>query len=266
MLQARHSRSAASATSSCSGLGSAVASRCWSSCPGFASTRETAASGCLSIHPKISVDAASAPTPASKPSGAAEMDRRTRREQVADRRRDEQRPDEVRAAALVLLPALLAVLVRPDRDVLGSVVRGELGRAQSDHRGQDGEEPAHELPRSGVELRIERTSRTATAPAPIAAATTGSSNGNFASGIRRLSAGRTAKASTSRAGPRSSGCSTFAALKPLYADSTRSVAVRQPDGAGPRRGPVHEHAVRKRHSSEADLLLGHALRIVAGRG
>src|SRR5881628_1353477 len=55
---------------------------------------------------------------------------RARRERVADRGGREQRADQVRAAALVLLRARLAVLVRADRDVLGAVVAGELGATE----------------------------------------------------------------------------------------------------------------------------------------
>ena len=60
----RHSARAASATSSCSGEGSAVTSRCCSSWPGRASAR---ASGCFSlatIQEKTSTAAATAPTAA----------------------------------------------------------------------------------------------------------------------------------------------------------------------------------------------------------
>jgi len=57
------------------------------------------------------------------------------REEISEGGGREQRTDEMRAAALVLLRALLPMLVRPDDDVLGAVVRGELGTAQRDQRG-----------------------------------------------------------------------------------------------------------------------------------
>jgi hypothetical protein len=72
---------------------------------------------------------------------------------------------------------------------------------------------------SRSELRMSLTAR---ALAPMAPATAGSSNGIFASGRRRFIAGRTANASSRRAGPRSRGCFTSAARIFLYADSTRT--------------------------------------------
>src|SRR5688572_33381468 len=59
--------------------------------------------------------------------------------------REQERPQDVRAAALVLLRTVGAVLVGADRDVLGSVVLGE-GRAAQGHRGRaDGEEGGDSL-------------------------------------------------------------------------------------------------------------------------
>src|SRR5438067_1995729 len=49
-----------------------------------------------------------------------------RRERIADRGGGEDRADQMRAAALVLLLAPLAVLVAADRDVLRAVVGGEV--------------------------------------------------------------------------------------------------------------------------------------------
>src|SRR5205085_786872 len=59
---------------------------------------------------------------------------RTRDEEIRKRRREDDRADEMAAAALVLLRAVLAVLVRADRDVLGAVVGGEVGAAQREER------------------------------------------------------------------------------------------------------------------------------------
>ena len=67
-------------------------------------------------------------------------------EHVAGGGRREQRADQVRAAALVLLRALLAVLVRPDRDVLGAVVGRELAAAQREQRRCERERAGEELP------------------------------------------------------------------------------------------------------------------------
>src|SRR5688572_28400401 len=60
---------------------------------------------------------------------AGERPQRGRRggsERAAGRRRDEQGAEDMRAVALMLPRARLAVLVAPDRDMLGSVVLGEL--------------------------------------------------------------------------------------------------------------------------------------------
>src|SRR6266536_403541 len=82
--------------------------------------------------------------------GAAQVNRRARGQDVADRRRHEQWADEMGPAALVFLPALLTVLVAPDRDVLGPVVGGQLRAAQGDRRGRS-EEHTSEL-QSRVDL------------------------------------------------------------------------------------------------------------------
>jgi hypothetical protein len=66
-------------------------------------------------------------------------------ERVPDRRRHEQRSEQVRAAALVLLRPLLTVLVRPDGDVLGTVVLGEIRPPQGDRCGADGERSGEDL-------------------------------------------------------------------------------------------------------------------------
>src|SRR5712691_556922 len=60
----------------------------------------------------------------------AEPQRREVRKQVSDRRRRHEWAHEVAAAALVLLLSLVAVLVAADRDVLGTVVAGELGAVE----------------------------------------------------------------------------------------------------------------------------------------
>ena len=91
------------ATSSWSGVGSAVESRCWSSCPGRASARASRCSGWRFIQPKISVEAATAPSEAASRApclawrGAREASR------FAGGGREQERADEMGAAALVLL-------------------------------------------------------------------------------------------------------------------------------------------------------------------
>ena len=143
----RQAASAASATSSCSGEGSAVAIRCCSSCPGRASAFASGWSGCRVIQPKTSTAAPTAPSGARDPGRPAEARGRPGGEDVARRRGGEQRADQVRAAAFVLLRALLAVLVRPDRDVLGAVVGGELAAAEREHGRSERERAGEELAR-----------------------------------------------------------------------------------------------------------------------
>ena len=131
---ARTACSAASATSSWAALGSLVERCRWSSVPGRASARESRLSGFRLIQPKTSTAAPTAPTApttraavrwrAGASSAAAPASAVARR----------QRPDQVRAAALVLLRGALSGLVGPDRDVLGAVVRGQLLAAQRDQR------------------------------------------------------------------------------------------------------------------------------------
>src|SRR5436190_16386915 len=77
--------------------------------------------------------------------GPAQRRRRLRRERRPDCGREEERPDEMRSAALVLLPPRLVVLVRADRDVLGTVVGGEARAAQGQSRGSERESAREEL-------------------------------------------------------------------------------------------------------------------------
>src|SRR5947199_6161189 len=58
--------------------------------------------------------------------GAAQVLGRAGGERAADGRADQQRADDVRSTALVLLRSGLAVLVASDRDVLRTVIGGDL--------------------------------------------------------------------------------------------------------------------------------------------
>ncbi len=73
------------------------------------------------------------------------MKGRPRGQHVADGESREQRAEQVRAAALVLLLAGLAVLVAADRDVLCAVVRGEIVAPQSEHGRDERGDRADEL-------------------------------------------------------------------------------------------------------------------------
>jgi hypothetical protein len=101
--------------------------RRWSSVPGVASARRQRAVR-VPAHPAEDLDRApTAPTcrPGERrPVALRARARRRRRQRVVER----QRADEVRAAAIVLLRRSLARLVRPDRDVLGAVVRRSAPR------------------------------------------------------------------------------------------------------------------------------------------
>ena len=91
----------------------------------------------------------------------------------------------------------------------------------------------------------------------IDASTVGRSIGSRASGRARLTCGSRANASTSRAGPRSSGFVTSAARKRLRRRDDLQLAVGGPHGARPGLRAVHEHAVRERHPTEPDADLAH---------
>ena len=174
------------------------------------------------------------------------------RDDVRHGSRHEQRPEQVRAAALVLLRARLAVLVAADRDVLGAVVGGQLAAAQREH---------------GRRNREQRGDR---APARRRRASTGGSR----SRRRRCRASRRARAAARRAAappaaraspaaaaraPRqawrargSSGLLMREACRPLRRATTLTSPLVGADRARPGRRPVHEHAVAERHTAEPD--------------
>ena len=88
----------------------------------------------------------------------------------ADGGRREHRPDQVRPAALVLTGARLVVLVRPDRDVLCAVIRGEVVVAQRENGRREREQARHEFLGDRTELRAADDpdgSRVANIPAII---------------------------------------------------------------------------------------------------
>ena len=105
--------------------------------------------------------------------------------------RDEERAEHVRSAPLVLSRSQLAVLVAADRDVLGPVVRRELGASQRRGRRDDREKRRRDLLRAGLRP-LERSERTAIVVPSIAATARGARNGSLASGSARCTAGSTA--------------------------------------------------------------------------
>ena len=165
-----------------------------------------------------------APDGRGQPRRAARAIRRLRGERGADRGGEQQRPDQVRPAPLVLLPARLAVLVRPDRDVLGAVVGGEArsraapaSPAASDRVPPSSSRSAGprrvDVRRPPSDHRARRASSRARQGARTAAAPPGSE--------RRIR-GRSAKASSSRIGPRSNGLVTPAPRTLFLPEATRS--------------------------------------------
>ena len=131
-----------------------------------------------------------------------------------------------------------AVLVRPDGDVLGAVVGGELGAAQGEGRREERDARSRELlvPADSLE---RRSARAATAVPRMAASTLGFSNGKRACGSARRTVGRSANASARRIGPRRIGIFRRAtgARCGLCPDATCSVPsssrTAQPHAVGP---------------------------------
>ena len=72
---------------------------------------------------------------------------------TGDGAREQQGADQVRAAAVVLLARRLAGLVRADRDVLGTVVRGQLLAAERDEQIQSLTTRADSLAAEATEQR-----------------------------------------------------------------------------------------------------------------
>ena len=242
--------------------------RCWSSCPGRASAR---ASGwrCVGApsRRRPRPRRRRAPTPAARARGRAQALRRARGERAPDRGRREQRADHVRAAALVLPRARLAVLVAADRDVLGAVVLGEVGAAQRDHRRAEREDGGDRLLRQRREPRprgrpaiadhapghraehagpLERELRLGQAPPHLAGGARRSRPPAPGRAARRL------RTSTERSG--------------FSPDGDLQLAVLGAHGARPVARPVHEDAVREGHAPEPDrLLFAHRPRVAARR-
>ena len=166
--------------------------------------------------------------------------------------RQEHRPDQVRAAALVLLRARRAVLVRADRDVLGAVIRGELAAAQRERRGREREgareqfarERSQPRPLDGLEHDSAADHRGEhAAAAPSGAAPPGSAALDLRQQRERL--GEPRRPAQQRVPDRGGA-------EPLAPRHDLQLAVVGPHRAGPGLGPVHEDAVRKRHATEPD--------------
>ena len=98
-----------------------------------------------------------------------------------------------------------AVLVRPDRDVLGPVVGGELWAPQGERRREERDAGGRELPRAGGQPRPAQRPRGDRGRRGSRPSTLGRSNGKRACGSARRTVGRSANASARTIGPRRTG-------------------------------------------------------------
>ena len=190
--------------------------------------------------------------------------RRLRGERGADRGGEQQRPDQVRAAPLVLLPARLAVLVRPDRDVLGAVVGGEARSpaARASPAGATATPPSSS--RAPGRAASTRRSRCAASPAAIIEpSTAGRSNGSRASGQARRMRGSSSERVEQPGRAAEQRIGHAGAAQALLPRGDPELAVVGANRNRPRGRPVDEHAVLQRHAAEANLLVGHVPRLAA---
>ena len=169
----------------------------------------------------------------------------------------------MRAAALVLLVARLAVLVGADRDVLGAVVGGELGATQRDRSGSERRDRGDDLSRGrGQALR---------AAGDLGDRRAGDHRRQHAGPLEReLHAGEPAtRAREQRDRLRETGRPAKERVRDLGRAEALELgrdlepSVGQADRASPRIRAVHEHAVRERHPAESDRFFGHALSVAA---
>ena len=195
-----------------------------------------------------------APTPAAARASGRTQRGRPRGEHAADGAREEQRSEDVRAAALVLLRPILAVLVRPDGDVLGAVVLGEVRAAQRHGGRADGQSGRDGLLASAGENLLARTRRRPQrAPdhgrRPRRGAGTAAAP-REGGAEPRAEARRPRPAAPGRAGAGSRSSDRAQRLLP-GGDLQRPVLAAH--GAGPVAGPVDEHPVAERHPPEPNL-------------
>ena len=136
----------------------------------------------------------------------------------------------------MLLRRRLVLLVRPDRDVLRPVVRGELATAQS-QGGRDERRERDDVSRAPVESVERLAAAPMVEPIATAASTDGRSKGNRTSGSRRRTSGSSAKASARRNGPRTNGAWTPGAKRGFAPEATFTVPsdarTAQPHAVGP---------------------------------
>ncbi len=250
----RHASRAAFATSSCSCVGSRVAKRCCSSWPGQASAR---AAGWLGVpgHPAERLDRRrERPDGGGRSRDGPHRGGSTLGGDVADGGGEQQRADQVRAAALVLLRAVGSVLVRADRHVLGPVVRGDLALAQDERGRRERQQRRRELAYGGRETRAlqrldcddgrdhrhERARALHRERRLRQRALDRRQQREHLGDARRPTEQRRPHARRGEA------------LVPRH---DLQVTVGRAHGAGPRGRAVHEHPVLERHPAEPHLLL-----------
>ena len=189
----------------------------------------------------------------SQPRRSAQMRRRARDQNVRGRGRREQRPDQVRSAALVLSRAMLPVLVGADRDVLRTVVRSEVAATEREQSRRDREEARRELLRGGTECRRAHALEHHRAP---------EQRGKDARTLERqlclgqypLHARQKGKRLRDARGPAQDRVpdATPDHTLPFSRDLERPVVAA--NGACPRRRAVNEDAVAEGHSTETHLV------------
>ena len=258
----RHARargrraSAASATSSCSGVGSAVESRCCSSCPGFDSACATRWSGWRVIQPKISVDAASAPNCAAARAWSRMRTGASPASDVADRGRGDERADEMRRRS-ARAPSARRRRARSGR----SRCAPRRGTPRARHRAarapraraRAGRTELLRRPGGDVDSRMPRTRR---AHRRIDASARRALHRQLRLGQRALDLGqdrqrlgKPSRAAQERAGSRSRRGSACAR------DATSMLAVRRCGSRTPTTcGPCTSTPFAERHAAQPDLL------------
>ena len=255
---ARQAASAASATSSWAAEGSAVETRACSSWPGRASARETGWSGWRPIQPKTSTAAPTAPIAPTARAVGPGPGGRAGRERARRRAREQERADEVTAAAVVLLRGRLSRLVGADRDVLGAVVGGELAALQGDGGGdergnrRDGLAGGEAEPRAARDAGRRGTGDDGNCDAwPL--------EREAGLGQRPPHVGEDGECLGQAQGPSDEGRRHVRREASLGAGGGADGAVGSAHGRAPRRGPMDEDPVRESHASEPQLL--HAVRV-----
>ena len=186
--------------------------------------------------------------------------RREARKDVAERRRRDERTEQMTAAPFVFLRRARAVLVRADRDVLRAVIRRELRAAHRNHRRRERQHAREQLLRRGTQLsrlanalhdNRDAGHRSEHARALHRHQRTGKLPLHLRQERERL--GEPCRPAQQRARH-------ARRPKALARGRDFELPVRVANRARPRIRAVDEHAVRERHTAEPDLFLAHRSR------